>query len=519
MQIRPLVYIIGAGPGDPGLITVRGLQCLRGADVVLYDHLVSPRLLRQAPVHAERIDVGGASPQAMAQEAICYLLAEKAREGRIVARLKWGDPFIFDRGGEEALFLHEQGVPFEVVPGIPAALGVPSYAGVPLTYPGAGDTLTLVRGHEDERQTAPDVDWSSLAKLEGTVVCYAGARQLAPILAALLSHGRPPAEPVAVIFNGTLPTQHTIEGTLEQVAAAIAATPPTATSILVVGRAAALRQHLRWFDARPLFGRRILVTTPREDAAELIDLLTTLGADAIEAPMLRFAPPDDYGPLEDALSQIDSFAWIVFTTPHAVDQVLSRLAAGRDDLRVLKGVRLCAVGPTTEERLRRHRLKPDLAPTEGHPEAVVQALGAAGTLRGAAVLVPRADVGRDLFVQELRAAGADVSDVTVYRTIVTEPEREGEPDIYRMLLDRSIDTVTFTSASAVRIFVRVIGEEQAADLLHQATVACIGPVTADAAAQLGILTTIMPGEYTIAALVDAIVQHYAKAAGALKAEV
>jgi uroporphyrinogen III methyltransferase/synthase len=508
MQIQPLVYIIGAGPGDPGLITVRGLQCLRSADVVLYDHLVSPRLLRHAPAQAERIDVGGAAPQAMAQEAICYLLAEKAREGRVVARLKWGDPFIFDRGGEEALFLHEQGVPFEVVPGIPAALGVPSYAGVPLTYPGAGDTLTLVRGHEDERQTAPDVDWSSLARLEGTVVCYAGARQLGPILAALLSHGRPPAEPVAVIFNGTLPSQQTIEGTLEEVAAAVAATPPAATSILVVGRPAALRQHLRWFDARPLFGRRILVTTPREDAAELIDLLAALGAEAIEAPMLRFAPPDDYEPLDEAVARIGSFAWIVFTTPNAVEHVLARVAAGAGDLRALKDVRLCVVGAATDDRLRRYRLKADLVPADSHPEAVAQALSAACTLAGSAVLVPRADAGRELFAQELRSAGADVTEVIAFRMIVAEPEREGEPDIYRMLLDRRIDTVTFTSASAVRTFVHVIGEDQAADLLQQTTVACIGPVTAEAAAQLGIVTRIMPPEYTVEALVEALVQHY-----------
>jgi len=384
MQIRPLVYLIGAGPGDPGLITVRGLQCLREANVVLYDHLVSPRLLRHAPAHAERIDVGGPAPDAMAQEAICYLLVEKAREGRVVARLKWGDPFIFDRGGEEALFLHEHGVPFEVVPGIPAALGVPSYAGVPLTYPRAGDTLTLVRGHEDERQTAPNVDWSSLAKLEGTVVCYAGARQLAPILTALLSHGRPPTEPVAVIFDGTLPSQHTIEGTLEEVAEAVASSPPPSTSILVVGRAAALRQHLRWFDARPLFGRRILVTTPRDDAAELTDLLGALGANTIEAPMVRFTPPDDYGPLDEAVSHIGSFAWIVFTTANAVEHLVARLTATGGDLRALSGVRLCAVGSATEDRLRRYRLTPDLVPIDGHPAAVAQALAATGSFRGGA---------------------------------------------------------------------------------------------------------------------------------------
>jgi uroporphyrinogen III methyltransferase/synthase len=510
MRIRPLVYIIGAGPGDPGLITVRGLHCLRTADVVLYDRLVSPRLLRHAPSHAERIDVGGASPQALDQEAICYLLAEKAREGRVVARLKWGDPFVFDRGGEEALFLHEQGVPFEVVPGIPAALGVPSYAGVPLTYPGGGDTLTFVRGHEDERQTPPRVDWVSLSRLEGTVVCYAGKRQLAAILEELLAHGRPPTEPVAVIVDGTLPTQRTIQGTLEDVARAVAATPPTAPAILVIGRVAALREHLRWFDSRPLFGRRILVTRPREDAAELTDLLTVLGADAIEAPMLRFVAPEDYGPLDEAVARLDSFAWIVFTSANAVDHFVARLMAGPGDLRALKQARICVIGPATEERLRQYRLKPDLMPHDGHPDAVAQALAQAGSLRGQNVLVPRADVGRELFAQELRRAGAEVTDVTAYRTIVTEPEREGEPDIYGLLLERQIDVVTFTSASAVRTFVQVIGQEQAVDLLRLTTVACIGPVTAEAAAQLGITTTIMPGEYTIPALVEAIVRHNRK---------
>ncbi|HEX2309382.1 MAG TPA: uroporphyrinogen-III synthase, partial [Vicinamibacterales bacterium] len=320
----------------------------------------------------------------------------------------------------------------------------------------------------------------------------------------------PPTEPVAVIFDGTLPTQRTIQGTLEEVARAVATTPPTAPAILVIGRVAALREHLRWFDARPLFGRRILVTRPREDAAELTDLLTVLGADAIEAPMLRFVAPDDYAPLDEAVARLDSFAWIVFTSANAVDHFVARVMAGPGDLRALKHARICVVGPATEERLRQYRLKPDLMPPDGHPEAVAHALAQAGSLSGQAVLVPRADVGRELFAQELRRAGAEVTDVTAYRTIVTEPEREGEPDIYGLLLERQIDVVTFTSASAVRTFVQVIGQEQAVDLLRLTTVACIGPVTAEAAAQLGITTTIMPGEYTIPALVEAIVRHHRK---------
>src|SRR4051812_12729118 len=217
-RVRSIVYLIGAGPGDPGLITVRGLQCLASADVVLYDHLVHPRLLRHARADAEKIDVGVAAPQPLEQEAICYLLAEKAREGKIVARLKWGDPFVFDRGGSEALFLHEQGVRYEVVPGVPAGIAVPSYAGVPVTYPGGGDTLTFVRGHEDEGKTRASVDWSSLAKLDGTIVCYAGPQQLPDILHALLSHGRSPDDSAAIVYDGTLPTQETKLGSLEDIA-------------------------------------------------------------------------------------------------------------------------------------------------------------------------------------------------------------------------------------------------------------------------------------------------------------
>jgi uroporphyrinogen III methyltransferase/synthase len=510
-QRRPVVYIIGAGPGDPGLITARGLLCLASADVVLYDRLVSPHLLRHASPLAERIDVGGAAPDEVAQEAICYLIAEKAREGRIVARLKWGDPFVFDRGGEEALFLHEHGIPFEVIPGVPAAIGVPCYAGVPVTYTGGGDTLTLVRGHEDESQTTPQVDWASLAKLKGTIVCYAGSRQLGAVIDALLSHGRARSERAVVIVNGTLPSQRTTEGSLEDLAAMVKESPIGGPSILVVGRVTGLREHLRWFDERPLFGRRVVVTRPREDAAELVDRLVALGAEAIEAPMTRILPPEDYGPLDDAVARVGTFDWIVFTSANAVESFMGRVLAGDGDVRDLKGVRLCAIGPVTRDRLQRYHVKVDLVPAEGRAEGVVQALVAHGPVAGARFLLPRADSGREVLAEVLRKSGAEVTDVTAYRLMLTEPEREGEPDIYRMLLERGIDVVTFTSASTVRNFVRTMGREQAADLLQQTEVACIGPVTAEAAAQFGIPTSIMPPEFTVAALVDAIVKHYEKA--------
>jgi uroporphyrinogen III methyltransferase/synthase len=506
--MRPVVYLIGTGPGDPGLISVRGLRALAHADVILYDHLVPSRMLRYARQDAEKIDVGSAAPQPLDQEAICYLLVEKAREGKVVARLKWGDPFVFDRGGQEALFLHEQGVIFEVVPGIPAAIGTPGYAGIPITYPEGGDTVTFVRGHEDQSTTAPKIDWKALAMLGGTVVCYAGPQQLPEILKALLSNGFAKDEPAAVVYDGTLPNQHTIDGTLQELADSKQLQHKPA--IFVVGRVAALRQHLRWFDERPLFGKRIVVTRSREQAGELVDLIESLGAEAIEAPMIRIAPPEDYGPLDRAIADAGTYDWIVFTSANAVDAFMRRLQSGIGDIRNLKGVKLCAVGPVTAAHLSKYGVNADLEPPEYRSESIVPALreAAHADLKNTRFLLPRADIAREVLVDELRKAGADVTDVTAYRTVLAEIEREGDPDIYRMLLEKRIDVVTFTSPSTVRNFAQIFGAEQATDLLRTTAVASIGPVTAEAADQYGIATSIMPNEYTIPALVDAIVAHF-----------
>jgi uroporphyrinogen III methyltransferase / synthase len=504
-----IVYLIGAGPGDPGLITVRGLQYLAAADVVLYDHLVPARLLRAARADAEQIDVGTAALQPLEQEAICYLLAEKAREGKTVARLKWGDPFVFDSGGSEALFLHEQGVRFEVVPGIPAGIAVPGYAGIPITYPGGGDTVTFIRGHEDDGKAPASIDWTSLARLDGTLVCYAGPQQLPEMVNALLAHGRPPEDSAAVVYDGTLPTQHTVAGTLREIADAVAHGTDQRPAMLVVGRVVALREHLRWFDARPLSGKRILVTRPKDQSMDFVDRLEAMGAEAIEAPMIRILPPEDYGPLDEACARAGDFDWIVFSSVNAVDAFMARLLAGPADVRALGGVRLCGVGPATAERLAGHGLKVDLTPPEYRAEAILRALSENGDLRGKKVLLPHADIGRELLADELRKQGAEVTEVIAYRTIAVEADREGEPDIYRMLLERSIDVVTFTSASAVRNFVRVLGAEPAADLLASTVVACIGPVTAEAASRSNIKTTIQPATYTVPALVSAIAKYFA----------
>jgi uroporphyrinogen III methyltransferase/synthase len=506
MEKSPSVFLVGAGPGDPGLITVRGLRRLENADVVVYDHQVHARLLRSARPEAEKIDVGPAAPRPLDQDAISLLLVEKAREGKSVVRLKWGDPFVFDSGGKEALFLHEQRIPFEVVPGIPATIGVPAYAGIPITYPDAGDTVTLVRGHEAETDEPPQVDWQRLAGIDGTLVCYAGARQVEAIVGALLANGRAADESSALIYSGTLAAQETI---VEPLGAIAGRARPSEPAMLVIGKVVGLREHLRWFDARPLSGRRIVVTRSREQAGELVEMLEECGAEAIQAPTIRIAAPEDVEALDRACREAAGYSWILFTSANAVDSFMQRLLSN-GDIRDLKGVRLCAIGPSTAEHLSRYGLRVDLTPSEARSEAVIDALRGTGPLKGLRFLLPRADIAREVIADQLREAGAEVSEVVAYRTLLAAGDRDADHDIYRMLLDRQIDAVTFTSASTVKNFAKIFGEEQAADLLSATVVASIGPVTAEAAQQLGINTTVMPERYTIADMVGALVDHFSK---------
>ena len=501
------VYLIGAGPGDPSLITVRGQRRLAEADVVIHDHLVHRRLIESARPDAERIDVGAAAPEPGEQDAINILLAEKAREGRTVARLKCGDPFLFAAGGREALFLHEHGIPFEVVPGVPAASGGAAFAGIPLTYPDAGDALIFIRGHGARAGVPPDVDWTSIAPLRATIVSDGSGPQIGAIIDALLAHGRSPEAPAALITRGTLPGQRTLQGTLRDLQAAVRDGRPVDPALLVAGAVVGLREYLRWFDTRPLFGKRVLVTRAREQAGDLVDRLLELGADPIEAPAIRTVAPEDPTPLEAACAAASSFDWIVFTSANAVEAFMDRLLAAPRDARALGGVRLCAIGPATASRLGRYGLHVDLVPAEHRAESVSAALRSKHDLRGTRILLPRADLARSLLPKELRAAGADVVDVIAYRT-VPAPAPPGV-DVYRMLLELEIDVVTFTSASAVRNLVQSLGEEPAADLLGTTLVASIGPVTAETARQLGVETAIMPSTYTVPALAQAIADHFA----------
>jgi len=501
------VVIIGAGPGDPGLITARGLRLLGEADVVVYDRAVE-RMLRWAAPRAERIAAGSPAERDTAQDAISMLLAEKAREGHLVARLKWGDPFVFDSGAKEAMFLFDQRIPFEIVPGVPAAIAASAYAGVPATYPGAGDALVLLRGQENIADPVASVDWRAMAAIDGTLTCFATGVAASIVLQRMIDAGCAPDTPAAFIEHGTLPAQHTLSGSAATLAASVAA-ESREPGLLVVGKVAGLREHLRWFDDRPLFGKRIVVTRTLEQAGELTDALEALGAQVLQVPTLRIEAPDDPEAIDRAAASVADYNWIVFQSANAATRFLDALLGGPLDLRALGRVLVCATGPSTADRLAAAGIRPDTVVAEvGAADRLAEALEAHGPFTGRRVLVVRPDVLRDAVSRELERLGAIVTELVAYRTEPVSPDTPGVQDLYRQLLDGRIDAVTFTSPMAVRRFTEMIGPEQAADLLNTTTVAAIGPVTAAAAADLGIESPLVPDTHTVRGLVQALVEQF-----------
>lgn len=501
------VFIIGAGPGDPGLITARGIRLLAEADVVVYDRGIEP-VLRWARPDAERIAAGAPAERDTAQDAISMLLAEKARDGHTVARLKWGDAFVFDSGGKEAMFLHEQGIAFEVVPGVPAAIGASAYAGIPVTYPGAGDALVLIRGHEDLSGELPNLDWTALAAIDGTLVCYAGGRLIPAILQRLIENGLSPDSDAALVYRGTEPAQQTTVGTVGTLFEATSGDVASGTALLIVGRVVGLRAHLRWFDERPLFGKRIVVTRSAEQAPELVDALETLGAQTLVAPTFRIAPPEDPEALDRAAASVDEYDWVVFESASTATRFLSALTRGPRDLRALGRVRLCAIGASTADRLTAAGIRPDVIVPEAGPDRIADSMASESPVAGTRVLIVRPDHLRGTLAADLERLGAAVTDLVAYRTAPASPDSPGAQELYRRLLEGTIDAVTFTSPTALRRFAVLIGEEQAADLLNTTTVATIGPVTAAAAAEMGVRGPLVARTYTVAGLVDSLVEHY-----------
>lgn len=505
-QISGKVYLVGAGPGDPGLLTVRGKECLGQADVVLYDYLANPALLSYAPDQAERLYVGrrgkGTYPE---QEAINRLLIERAQAQEVVVRLKGGDPFVFGRGGEEAEALAAAGIDFEVVPGVTAAVAVPAYAGIPVTHRTLASTLTIVTGHEDPDKPSTALEWAQLARNQGTLVFLMGMKNLATITTRLIAEGLAPSTPVAIIRWGTRVYQQTVVGTLADIvqkAVVAQLEPPT---VIVVGEVVRLRPTLNWFERRPLFGKRVLMTRAKEQAGELATLLASYGADPVEAPTIKIVPPQDWEAVDQAISKIQTYHWIIFTSVNGVDRFMTRLWASGRDARSLSGRQICCIGPRTAQELEKFGLKADLVPADYQAEGVLEAL-ARQDLRNVRFLIPRAEVAREILPVELVARGAHVDVVAVYRTVTPTPADTEWPQLFK---DQRIHVVTFTSSSTVNNFVALLGERDTVKaLMRSVIIACIGPITAKTAEENGLTVSIMPSENTIPAMVDAIAHHY-----------
>jgi uroporphyrinogen III methyltransferase/synthase len=502
--LRPAtVYLIGAGPGDPGLLTLRGRDCLCRADVVVYDYLVNPALLAHAPDGAEIIDAGKRKgEQRFTQEAINHLLIDRARRGRRVARLKGGDPFIFGRGGEEALALADAGVPFEVVPGVTAVVAVPAYAGIPLTHRAYAASVVLTTGHEDQDKPESAVPWGDLAATKGTLVFVMGMTHVAAIAERLLGAGRSPETPVAIIRWGTYPRQQTVVGRLGTIVADATRLNLQPPGLIVVGEVVALRERLRWYERRPLFGRPVVVTRPAAQSADLVARLEEVGAEVMEAPAIRVEPPASWDEVDRAIAALPRYRWIVLTSVNAVRSFFDRLYACGRDARALGGVKVCAIGEKTAAVVRRYGVVPDRVAEESTGEGLVAAF-AEEDVAGAAILFPRARVARDVAPDALAARGAKVDVITVYEN---RPVGAVPADVREALLRRKDAIVTFTSASTVTGFLDALGAN-AIEVMGGVTVACLGPVTADAARRRGLTVAVQPARQTMAALVEALVAH------------
>lgn len=500
------VYLVGAGPGDPGLLTLKGRDCLAKADVVLYDYLANPQLLAHAPSTAERVYVGRRGRGAyLDQTEINRLIVQKAQEGRTVVRLKGGDPFVFGRGGEEAEAIAAAGIPFEVVPGVTAATAAPAYAGIPVTHRTLASTVAFVTGHEDPTKESEALEWPRLATAHGTLVFFMGMKNLPTIVARLIEGGRSPETPVALIHWGTWGKQRTITGTLSDIVAQCRAAKFEPPTLIVVGEVVRLRRQLNWFETKPLFGKRILVTRPRTQAVEFSGLLADAGAEPVECPTIETVPPPSWEPVDAVVGRLSEFHWLIFTSVNGIPPFMARLSAANLDARALAGLKICCIGPRTAEELHRYGLRADVVPVEYQAEGVLDALRKEG-VSGCRIVIPRAEVAREVLPEQLRAMGAEVHVVPVYRTVRPDVSFE---EVRVGLRDRTIDMVTFTSSSTVRNFAELFDDR---DELRRATaqvpVACIGPITAETAREHGLEVTVQAGVNTIPGLAQAIVAYY-----------
>ena len=513
-----IVFLVGAGPGDVGLLTVKGLRCLQRAEVVIYDFHLNAQLLNYIDHDAELIYAGKrGGHHTMTQDEINRAIVEKAKEGKIVCRLKGGDPFIFGRGGEEAQELVKAGIPFEVVPGVSSAVAAPAYAGIPLTHRLYSSSFAVVPGYEDTTKEESTIKWAKLATGVGTLVFLMAVKNIDEMTKKLIEHGRSPDTPVAVIRWGTRADQKTIVSTLRDIAAVVKERDIKPPAVTVIGDVVKLRNELNWYEKKPMFGQRILVTREHSGGFESLE---ELGAEVLQFSTIEIVPPETWDELDKAIDHIHGYDWLIFTSANGVKYFFARLFAKCIDVRELKGLRICAIGTKTEAAVNQFGIRVDLVPDEFRAEGLIDAFirqqGAGGIeqgkktsaghtpsvtpLQGIKFLLPRAEIAREVFPEKVRKLGGIIDVPVAYRAI--KPDYHGKR-LKRFFKEGRITIATFTSAATFSNFREIMGED-ADELLQNVAIAVIGPVTAKAIEKAGLKVHIMPKEATVEAMVEEI---------------
>lgn len=501
------VILVGAGPGDPGLLTIKAKEAIEKAEVLIYDYLANPEFIEYAPESVEVYYVGKkGGDHTLPQEEINQLIIKKAKEGKLVVRLKGGDPFIFGRGGEEAEELVEEGVAFEVIPGVTAGSAATAYAGIPLTHRDFTSTLAFITGHEDPTKTESSLAWDKIATGIGTLVFYMGIKNLPSIVDNLVKNGRPADTPTAVIRWGTTSRHKTVVGTLATIVDLVKKNGIKPPAITVVGEVISLKEKLDWFEKKPLFGKNIIVTRAREQASEFAEMLTTRGAHAVQFPTIRIIPPQSWEALDKAIERLEEYQWIIFTSVNGVAYFIERLKHHQKDIRDLKGIKICAIGPRTAEKIERFGIRVDFVPKEYRAESIIEGMQESD-LKGKKLLLPRAKEAREILPEKLAELGALIDVVEAYQTVKPEENKE---EVLSMLKNGEIDMVTFASSSTVRNFISMFGKGEAVELLKRVPVACIGPITEQTAIENGLSPSVIPEEYTLSSMTEAISRYLPK---------
>jgi uroporphyrinogen III methyltransferase / synthase len=505
-HITGKVALVGAGPGDEGLMTLHGKEWLERADVVIYDHLANERLLRFTRPETEFIYAGKKEGRVtLTQDQINALLIEKSKLGKTVVRLKGGDPFIFGRGGEETQALTEAGIPFVVVPGVTSPIGVAAYAGIPLTHRDFSSTLSIITGSNEQGREDEHIDWEKIASRSGTLIFLMGARKLKRITDNLMKYGKSPDTPIAVIQWGTTYRQKTWTGTLSTIVDIAAKENIKPPALTIVGEVVNLKPHTDWYETLPLFGKTLVITRPEEQSEAFMNGLLERGAEPFLFPVIKTVPPEDWQPLDDAIQILDGYDGLIFTSVNGVKFFMRRLKEKGKDIRELKGIRLYAIGSKTEQAVNALGISVDVVPEDFVAESLIESLKKEN-IKGKKFLLPRATVARETLPDKLRAQGAVIDVAPAYRTVRPQTDTQ---ELTRRIKEGSVHAVTFTSSSTVTHFMELVGAVIQPQLAKIA-VACIGPVTAKTAEKAGLKVDIMAKEYTVDGLIAALEKHFSK---------